>query len=172
MQTLSVDNSEQLPDSIPTCDVKRGYYILLLFLFLLLFFVFCWGFFGVFSQYFFFQGQQDDFYKYSRVYILCCYYHTSQFGKTLTYKRIRQLRLISFQLIFQFEAGLWISEFNFHCVSYFTLPEFPAKDALKCIVNPTFLTGCCDSTLINLALKTIVLIFNTNHKMRCCQYCY
>ena len=37
---LPVNHSEQLPDSISTCDVNRGYYMLLLFLFaLLLFFV-------------------------------------------------------------------------------------------------------------------------------------
>ena len=37
MQTLPVDHSQQLPDSISTCDVNRGYYMLLLFLFVLLF---------------------------------------------------------------------------------------------------------------------------------------
>ena len=30
------DHSEQLPDSISTCDVNRGYFMLLLFLFVLL----------------------------------------------------------------------------------------------------------------------------------------
>ena len=39
-------------------------------------------------------------------------------------------------------------------------------------INPTYLIACCDCTLINLALKTIVLIFNTTHKMGCCEYCY
>ena len=93
MQALPVDHSEQLPDSISTCDVNSGYYILLLFLFVLLlffvrvcFFCFC-----------FFQGQQHDFYRYSRVQILCCYYSTNELGKTLSYKGLRQLRLISFQ---------------------------------------------------------------------------
>ena len=38
MQSLSVDHSEQLPDRISTCDVNRGYYVLLLFLFVLLLF--------------------------------------------------------------------------------------------------------------------------------------
>ena len=38
---ISVDRSEQLPDTIFTCDVNRDYYMLLLFLFVLLLFVFC-----------------------------------------------------------------------------------------------------------------------------------
>ena len=58
------------------------------------------------------------------------------------------------------------------CVLYFILSEFLTKDVLKCIVNPTYLIGCCDSTLINLVLKTFLLIFNTTHKMGCCEYCY
>ena len=58
------------------------------------------------------------------------------------------------------------------CVLYFTLPEFPTKDVLECIVNPTYLIGYCNCTLINLFLKTIVLIFNTTHKMECCECCY
>ena len=37
---ISVDHSEQLPDSIFTCDVNKDYYMLLLFLFVLLLFVF------------------------------------------------------------------------------------------------------------------------------------
>ena len=66
---------------------------------------------------------------------------------------------------------LWFSLQGF-CVLYFILSEFLTKDVLKCIVNPTFMIGYCDSTLINLVLKTIVLIFNTTHKMGCCEYCY
>ena len=58
------------------------------------------------------------------------------------------------------------------CVLYFILSEFLTKDALECIVNPTYLIGCCDCTLINLALKIIVLIFNTTYKMGCCEYWY
>ena len=46
------------------------------------------------------------------------------------------------------------------------------KDVLKCIVNPTYFIGCCESTLINLVLKIFLLIFNTTHKMGCCKYCY
>ena len=38
---LNVDHSEQLPDSISTCDVNRGYYMLLLFLLVLLLFFLC-----------------------------------------------------------------------------------------------------------------------------------
>ena len=53
MQALSVDQSEQLPNSISTCDVKRDYYMLLLFLFLLLLFfvvafLFCFTLFFLF----------------------------------------------------------------------------------------------------------------------------
>ena len=40
MQTISVNYSEQLPDSICTCDVNRGYFMLLLFLFVLFFVLF------------------------------------------------------------------------------------------------------------------------------------
>ena len=58
------------------------------------------------------------------------------------------------------------------CVLYFILSEFLTKDVLECIVNPTYLIGCCDFTLIKLVLKTIVLMFNTTHKMGCCEYCY
>ena len=57
-------------------------------------------------------------------------------------------------------------------VLYFILSEFLTKDVLECVVNPTYLIGYCDCTLINLVLKTIVLIFYTNHKMDCCEYCY
>ena len=57
-------------------------------------------------------------------------------------------------------------------VLYFIFSEFPTKDVLKCIVNPTYLIGCWDSTLINLVLQTFLLIFNTTHKMGCCEYCY
>ena len=53
MQTLPVDHSEQLPDSISTCDINRRYYMLLLFLFvLLLFFVVFFCLFGVFLGFF------------------------------------------------------------------------------------------------------------------------
>ena len=58
------------------------------------------------------------------------------------------------------------------CVLYFILSEFLTKDVLKCVANPTYLIGCCDNTLINLVLKTFSLIFNTTHKMGCCEYCY
>ena len=58
------------------------------------------------------------------------------------------------------------------CVLYFILSEFLTKDVLERIVNPTYLIGCCDFTLINLVHKTIVLMFNTTHKMGCCEYCY
>ena len=39
MYTSPVDPSEQFPDSISTCDVNRGYSMLLLILFVLLLFV-------------------------------------------------------------------------------------------------------------------------------------
>ena len=58
------------------------------------------------------------------------------------------------------------------CILYFILSKFLAKDVLRCIVNPTYWIECCDCTFINLGLKTIVLIFNTTHKMGCCKYCY
>ena len=65
----------------------------------------------------------------------------------------------------------WFSLQGF-CVLYFILSEFLTKDVLKCIINATYLIGCWNSTLINLVLKTFLLIFNTIHKMGCCKYCY
>ena len=66
MQALSVDQSEQLPNSISTCDVNRNYDMLLLFLFLLfLFFCFVLLCFCLFFS--FFQEVRHDFYKFSRV---------------------------------------------------------------------------------------------------------
>ena len=53
MWALSVDQSEQLPNSISTCDVKRDYYMLLLFLFLLLLF-FVVAFLSCFTLFFLF----------------------------------------------------------------------------------------------------------------------
>ena len=44
--------------------------------------------------------------------------------------------------------------------------EFLTKDVVECIVNPTYLIGRCDCTLINLVLKTIALIFNTTPTRR------
>ena len=38
MEDLSVEHSDQLSDSISTCNVNRGYYMLLLFLFVFLYF--------------------------------------------------------------------------------------------------------------------------------------
>ena len=61
-----------------------------------------------------------------------------------------------------------------HCLRY-SVASLNYGDSrecvLECIVNPTYLIMCCDCTLINFVLNTIVLIFNTTHKMRCCQYC-
>ena len=68
-----------------------------------------------------------------------------------------------------FQTWIFIASF---CVLYFILSEFLTKDVFECIVNPTYLIGCCNYTLTNLVLKTIVLIFNTTHKMGCCEYCY
>ena len=106
----------------------------------------------------------------------CCYYNTSELGKTLSYKGLRQLRLISFQWTSEFDAGLWISDLDFHCKVFafyiFTFSEFLTKDVLECIINPTYLIGCCYNTLINVVLKIMVLIFNTTHKIGCCEYCY
>ena len=58
------------------------------------------------------------------------------------------------------------------CVLYFILSIFLTKDVLECIVSTTYLIGCCNCTLINLVLKTIVLIFNTTHKIGRCKYWY
>ena len=52
----------------------------------------------------------------------------------------------------------------------FILSEFLTKDVFKCIVNPTYLIGCCDSILINIVLKTNVLLLNATQKMGCCEY--
>ena len=90
--------------------------------------------------------------------ILCCYYNTSELGKTLSYKGLKQLRL-----------GFSLQGF---CVLYIILSKFLTKDVLKCIVNPTYLIEYCDCTLINLVLKTVLLIFNITNKMGCCEYWY
>ena len=111
MQALPVDHSQQLRDSISTSDVNRYYYILSLFLFVLLLFVFLFYFSLLLFVFFFsfiFQGQQHDFYKYIRIWILCCYYNVNELEKTLIYNELRQLRLISSQLTSESEAGLWI----------------------------------------------------------------
>ena len=54
MSTLPVDPSEQLPDSISTCHVSRGYNMLLLILFVLLLFVrfLNFLFYGLFVHFF------------------------------------------------------------------------------------------------------------------------
>ena len=38
--------------------------------------------------------------------------NTSESGKTLSYKGLRQLRLISYQWLSESDAGLWISDFD------------------------------------------------------------
>ena len=63
-------------------------------------------------------------------------------------------------------------EFSLHC---FFLPEFLTKNVLECVVNQTYLTGCCNCPPFNLVLKVtlwFVLIFNTAHKMICSKYWY
>ena len=72
-------------------------------------------------------------------------------GKPLTIG-IKTVDKISFQWTSESEAGLWISELDFHC------QVFPF-----CTYN---------YTLLNLALKTILLIFITTQKMWCCEYWY
>ena len=132
MQALPVDPSEQLSDSISTCDVNKG---LLFFCFI---FLFCFFFCS------FFPFSRDSFCKYSRVQILCCCHITSGLGKTLSYKLPREWRLISFQWTSKFEAGLWISDLDFHCkvFAFCILSEFLTKDVLECIINPAYLMGC------------------------------
>ena len=44
------------------------------------------------------------------------------------------------------------------CVLYFILLESLTKDVLECIVNPAYLIGCCECTLVSLVLQTILLI--------------
>ena len=90
MQALPVDQSERFPDSVSPILQSRGYYMLFLFLFVLLLKI-------VVVMSIFFKGQQHDFYRNSRVQILCCCYNASELRKTLSFKGLRQLRLISFQ---------------------------------------------------------------------------
>ena len=78
---------------------------------LLLFCLFCCCF--VVSFLHLFWGY--DFYSYFRVQILCCYYVTSELGEILSYKGLGQLTLISFRWTSQSNAGLWISDLDFHC---------------------------------------------------------
>ena len=66
-----------------------------------------------------------------------------------------------------FRFGFSLEDF---CVSFFILSEFLNKDVLECVVNPNYVIRCCDCTLINLDLKTILLIFNTTHKIGCCEF--
>ena len=68
-----------------------------------------------------------------------------------------------------FRLGFSLQGFRVSC---FILSEFLTKDILECIVNPTYLIGCCDCTLINLVFSTIALIFNATHKMGCYEYWY
>ena len=59
------------------------------------------------------------------------------------------------------------------CVLYIILSEFLIKDVLECKVSSTYLIECCDCTPFNLILKiTILLTFNTTHKMECYEYWY
>ena len=73
---------------------------------------------------------------------------------------------VDFKLWFSFYIVIFIFHFIFYIV------RISDKNVLSSIVNPTYLIGCCDYTLINLVLKTIVLIFKTTHKMECCEYWY
>ena len=104
------------------------------------------------------------------------YVSTSELGKTLSYKGLRQLRLISFRWNSwvwprSVDFRLWFSLQDF-CGLYLILSEFLTKDVLKCIVNPTYLIGCCNSTLLSLILKTFLLTLNTTPKIGCCNYFY
>ena len=59
------------------------------------------------------------------------------------------------------------------CVLYIVLSEFLIKGVLECKVSSTYLIECCDCTPFNLILKiTILLTFNTTHKMECYEYWY
>ena len=137
----------------------------LLFLFLFLLFVGLFYFYFLlffFSFYLFFKGQQNEFYNYSRVQILCCYCSASELGKTISYNGIKQLRLISFHQ----SLGLkWFVDFRLRflllnfCVFYIILSEFLTKDVLKCIVNSAYSIGCCDCTPFNLVLKITLLLY-------------
>ena len=54
MLALPVDYSEQLPDSISTCDINSGYYMLLLFVLLLfVYFIFIFHCLFLFHFHFF-----------------------------------------------------------------------------------------------------------------------
>ena len=68
-----------------------------------------------------------------------------------------------------FQTWTFIARF-LHFVFY--IFEISDQGCLGSIVNPTYLIGFCDCTVINLALKTIVLIFNITHKMGCCERWY
>ena len=86
-----------------------------------------------------------------------CYCNTSELWKTLSlsYKGLRQLRLsafnelLSMKQVYGFHTWIFIARFLF-----FILPEFLNNSVMECMVNPIYLIGCCDYTLINLVLKT------------------
>ena len=101
MQVLTVVHSKQLRDSSSTCDVSRGYYMLLLFLFVLLFiFLFYFSFLlFVFFLFIYFLRDSNmisistvEFRYYVVIIVLV------NLGKpSLSYTGLNQLRLISFQ---------------------------------------------------------------------------
>ena len=154
--------------------------MLLLVLFVLLFCLFALFFFFIvysFVHFFPFLGILGfrDFYNYSRVWILCCYYNTSELGKTKLYgTKAAEIDQLSMNVWVwsrpvDFRIGFSLQDFCIFCI---TLSDFLIMDVLQCIVNPTCFIGCCDCNLFNLLRKTIVLIFNATHKIRCCKYWY
>ena len=96
------------------CIVNAKFIVCLIFIFVNFFFF-------LFS--FLFLFKQHDFYEYSRVWILCCYYKNSELGKTSSCKWLRQLKLISFQRtsslkrVCGFQARIFIT--SFYCLVYY-----------------------------------------------------
>ena len=107
------DHSEQLPHSIFTYDWKAGadvfrfVFLILLFWLVLVTFPFNLppSLFSFFYYFFFllssFLRDSNIISKMSRIQLLCCYCNTYEFENILSYKRPRELRLISFQCSFK-----------------------------------------------------------------------
>ena len=145
---------------------------------LLLFFVLFFCFIVFFTFHSLFKGQQHDFYKCSKVQVLCCCYNIDQPGETLSSKGLRQLRLINFNVplslkqVCGFQNRILIARF-LRFVYYIvricdqeSLGVYSQSNLLDRMLRLHTFQPCSQDYL------TIVLIFNTTQKMVCYEYCY
>ena len=111
--------------------------------------------------------------------LISCYYNTSELGKrSLSYRGLRQLRLITFQWTSESEVGQWISDLDFYwkvfafCILY-CQNFWPRVSCSLQLIQPTSqdVMIAIFSTLPS-RLLTIILIFNTTYRIECCKYRY